>query len=222
MWTRLVAGAVAHDINNLTQGLFDVIALSTAPDTSPEARTRYEELAREGIKELGDLGRTLRTLADAEPGAEPQRLDLACAEAVASVQPSAGRSLLPVAPAGPILVTGSRAALILAISGFVRYAVAASAPGASIGIAAGIEGGEAFVVVDAPTAPTRVPAEATLFSLMSGAERRFASDAGLVVAGAAIALTGGDVRVGPSGGAASGGAGLRFRLSFRRVEPRRE
>jgi hypothetical protein len=215
MWTRLVAGAVAHDINNLTQGLFDVFALSSAPDTPPEARTRYEELAREGIKELQNLGRNLRTLADADTATEPQRLDVACADALASLQPSAGRSLVPTAPAGPVFVAGGRPVLLLAISGFVRYAESASAPGSAIGIAVAAEGGEACVVVDAPGAPMRAPAETTLSSLMSGAERRFASDAGLVVAGAAVTMCGGEVRVGPSGD-----GGLRFKLCFRRVEPR--
>jgi hypothetical protein len=215
MWTRLVAGAVAHDINNLTQGLFDVFALSSAPDTSPEARTRYEELAREGIKELQDLGRNLRTLADADAATEPQRLDVACADAVAGLQTSAGRSLVPAAPTGPVFVAGGRPALLLAISGFVRYAESASAPGSAIRIAVAAESSQASVVIDAPGAPMRAPTETTLSSLMSGAERRFASDAGLVVAGAAVTMCGGEVRVGPSNG-----GGLRFKLSFRRVEPR--
>jgi hypothetical protein len=162
------------------------------------------------------LGRNLRTLADADAATEPQRLDLACADAVAGLQPSAGRSLVPAAPTGPLLVAGGRPALLLAISGIVRYAESASPPGSAIRISVGSDGGEAFVVVDAPAAPMRAPAETTLSSLMSGAERRFASDAGLVVAAAAVTMCGGEVRVGPSDG-----GGMRFKLSFRRVEPRR-
>jgi hypothetical protein len=208
MWTRLVAGAAAHDINNLAQGLFNLLSLAASPEAPAESLTRYAALAREGIKELQDLGRDLRTLADVEPDLEVQRLDLACADAMAHVPLTLGRSLELGPCAEDVLVAGSGAALRLSIKAVLGYALAASTSGASVSLGTLLEDHTAVVVIDAHTAPPpRESAEGELSSLMGGRERAFASAAGLVLAGAAVSLCGGEVRAGPSPE-----GGLRFKL----------
>jgi hypothetical protein len=217
MWTRLVAGAAAHDINNLTQGLFNLLSLASSPDVPAEALTRYTALAREGIKELQDLGRDLRTLADVDPEFETQRLDVVCAEVVSEIQstlPTLGRSVELGQPVGEILVAGSGGALRLAIQAVLRYALAASASGAQVRVGTSLDDTTAALIIEAPTAPPpRASTEGELSSLMSGRDRALASDASLVLAGAVVSLCGGEAWAGPSSD-----GGLRFKLCFRRAE----
>lgn len=218
MWTRLVAGAAAHDINNLTQGLYNLLSLGASPGTSAETLTRYVLLAREGIKQLQDLGRDLRTLADVDPTQAPQRLDVACADALLSIEPTLGRTIVTGEKAGePVLVVGSAAALRLAIQAVVRYALAASAADSQVLVRLATEGEQPAILVDVPTAPApHSTQEGPLDDLMLGAERAFASDVGLVLAGAALFICGGQVRAapGPDGG-------IRFKLCLRRADARR-
>ena len=218
MWMRLVAGAAAHDINNLTQGLYNLLSLGATPGASAETLTRYVVLAREGIKQLQELGRDLRTLADIDPRQEPQRLGVACADALLSIQPTLGRTIVTTEkPAQPILVVGSAAALRLAIQAVVRYALAASAADSRVLVRVAADADQPAIVVDAPTAPApHATQEGALDDLMLGAERAFASDVGLVLAGAALSICAGELRAapGPDGG-------IRFRLCFRRADARR-
>jgi hypothetical protein len=218
MWTRLVAGAAAHDINNLTQGLYNLLSLGASPGASAETLTRYVMLAREGIKQLQDLGRDLRTLADIDPTQAPQRLEVACADALLSIEPTLGRTIVTAEkPAQPVLVVGSAAALRLAIQAVVRYALAASAAESRVLVRVAVEGDRAVLFVDAPTAPApHASREGALDDLMLGAERAFASDVGLVLAGAALSICAGEVRAaaGPDGG-------IRFKLCLRRADARR-
>lgn len=214
MWTRLVAGAAAHDINNLTQGLYNLLSLGASPGTSAETLTRYVSLAREGIKQLQDLGRDLRTLADIDPTQEPQRLDVACAEALQSIETTLGRSIVTGGkPAEPALVVGSAAALRLAIQAVVRYALGASAADSPVLVRVVTEGGQPAVIVDAPTAPALHGSEERPLNALMQGERAFASDAGLVLAGAALSICAGEVRAapGPEGG-------VRFKLCLRHAE----
>ena len=76
MWTRLVAGAAAHEINNLAQGLFNLLSLATSSPAPSDALDRYAGLARDGIQDLRQLGTDLRTLANPGGGDETHRLDL--------------------------------------------------------------------------------------------------------------------------------------------------
>jgi signal transduction histidine kinase len=213
MWTRLVAGAAAHDINNLAQGLFNLLALASAPTASREALDRYAALARDGIKELRQLGTDLRALAHVGGVSETQRLDLVVVDAVTAATASE-RAIDVAPPAAAAPVRGTGAALRLAIAAVVRYGAAASAPGAAVSVSVVVDGAWAFVVVTAPTAPTpRVAAEAELGVLLGGPEREFGGDGGLVLAGAAADLCGGRVLAGPAPG-----GGLRFKLAFPRAD----
>ena len=197
MWTRLVAGAAAHDINNLAQGLFNLLSLASAPGAKREALDRYAALARDGIKDLRRLGTDLRAIAAAEATKEPQRLDLLTVEAVSDLDPPPERRIDLHPLDAQAVVTGPPAAMRLAIQGVVRYSVAASAPSGAVGAAT-------------TTAPApRSGVEAELVALLAGPEREFGGDAGLVLAGAAAHLSGGSASAGPAPG-----GGLRFKLSF--------
>jgi hypothetical protein len=210
MWTRLVAGAAAHDINNLAQGLFNLLSLASAPGAKREALDRYAALARDGIKDLRRLGTDLRAIAAAEATKEPQRLDLLTVEAVSDLDPPPERRIDLHPLDAQAVVTGPPAAMRLAIQGVVRYSVAASAPSGGVAVSVSREDATAAVVVAAPTAPApRSGVEAELVALLAGPEREFGGDAGLVLAGAAAHLSGGSASAGPAPG-----GGLRFKLSF--------
>jgi hypothetical protein len=214
MWTRLVAGAAAHDINNLAQGLSNLLSLAAAPTATREALDRYAGLARDGLKELRQLAIDLRALANAQANAEAQRLDVVAVEAVTDVEAPNDKSI-DVSPLdASALVAAPGPALRLAVQAVVRYSVAASAPRAAISVSVAREGDTATVVVAAPSAPPPLsPVEADLGALLGGAEREFGGDAGLVLAGAATHLCGGHASAGPAPG-----GGLRFKLSFPRAE----
>jgi hypothetical protein len=214
MWTRLVAGAAAHDINNLAQGLFNLLSLASAPGATREELERYAGLARDGIKDLRRLGTNLRVLAAADGGAEAQRLDLLTVEAVSDLDPPPERRIDLSPLDAQAVVAGPTAAMRLAIQGVVRYSVAASAPSGGISVSVAREDATAVVVVAAPTATApRSSVEADLWALLSGPDREFGGDAGLVLAGAAAHLSGGRASAGPALG-----GGLRFKLSFPRAE----
>ena len=220
MWTRLVAGAAAHDINNLAQGLFNLLSLASTPTASREALDRYAALARDGIKDLRRLGVDLRALANAGGADETQRLDLLAVEAARAVDTTRDRTidLGGLEANAGALVVGSGPALRLAIQAVVRYSVAASAPGGVVSVGLALDATTVSVVVVAPSAPApRVDGDAELGTLLAGVERDFGGDAGLVMAGAAAHLSGGRI----SAGAAPGG-GLRFKLSFPRAEERQQ
>jgi two-component system, OmpR family, sensor histidine kinase PrrB len=214
MWTRLVAGAAAHDINNLAQGLANLLSLATAPTATNESLERYAALARDGLKELRQLATDLRALAGTGGPVEIHQLDLLAVEAVSDIETPRDRSI-DVSPLEPgVVVAGSGPALRLAIEAVVRYAVAASAPRGTVGVSVVGAAAMAAVVVIAPTAPTpRAAAEGDLAELLAGADREFGGDAGLVLAGAATHLSGGRATAGP---ASSGG--VQFKLSFPRAE----
>jgi hypothetical protein len=213
MWTRLVAGAAAHDINNLAQGLFNLLALASSPTASPEALERYAGLAREGLVDLKRLASDLRALSAIEAGDEAQRLDLACLEAHTEVAVPEGRSLEMGAAVG-VLVLGTGPAVRVALTSVLRYCLAASASGGRVMSSVPGEVAEPTVVVDAPTAPPpRFGGEGSLGALLTGPEREFGGDRGLVLAGAIVRQCGGEILAGqgPHGG-------LRFKLTFVRAE----
>jgi signal transduction histidine kinase len=214
MWTRLVAGAAAHDINNLAQGLSNLLALASSPTANRESLDRYASLARDGLKDLRLLATNLRSLANAQSGVETQRLDLLAADVVTELGTTGDRGVDLSPPDPGALVEGPGPALRLAIHSLVRYGLAASAPRARIAVTVSREDRDVVVVVTAPSSPPpRTPDEAELGALLGGAEREFGGDAGLVLAGASAHLLGGRATAGPAPG-----GGLRFKLSLPRAE----
>jgi signal transduction histidine kinase len=214
MWTRLVAGAAAHEISNLAQGLSNLLSLASGAGATREDLEGYAALALDGIRELRELATHLRALAAIEGKPETQRLDLVTLEAVSDLGGSLDRAI-DVSPLDArALVSAPAAALRLAIRSVVRYSVAASPPKAGVSVRVSRHDGVAAVFVAAPSAPPpRSGVEAELATLLAGPEREFGGDAGLILAGAATHLLGGRTSAGPAPG-----GGLRFTLSLPAVE----
>lgn len=214
MWTRVIAGAAAHDLNNLAQSLFNLLALASNPDVAPQALQRYGTLAREGLRELQRLSADLRALATSAEDPLPQRLDVVCADVLAEIEPPPGRSV----PAAPVtsgaIVRGTRAALRLAVQAPLRYALAASPPGSAVELRARLEPDRVILEVVAPGATTSVagPARA-IEQALAGDDREFRNNLGLALSGAIALEYGGGLEVGP--GAVGG---LTFKLQFGRGE----
>jgi len=214
MWTRVIAGAAAHDLNNLAQSLFNLLALASGPDVPPQSLQRYGMLARQGLRDLQRLSADLRTLATSTEDPLPHRLDLVCADVLAEIDPPQGRSI-PAAPVAPgAIVRGTRPALGLAIQAPLRYALAVSPPGTAVELHARLEPTRAILEIVAPRATTSVagPPRA-IEQILAGRDREFRNNLGLALSGAIAREYGGGLEVGPGPV-----GGLCFALTFARVE----
>ncbi len=213
MWTRLIAGAAAHDINNLTQSLFNLLALAQSPGASREALARYDQLARDGLKQLDRLSADLHALAHSTDEVRPQRLDLICADVLTETEAPADRTLV----AGPMpttaLAEGAGAALRLAIRAPVQYGLAASRSGGSVRLGVAALATSVVVEVDAPEAPTSLGEPRPFEEILSGAGRELRGDFGLVLSGAIAREYGGALLAGR--GAVGG---LSFKINLPRAE----
>jgi hypothetical protein len=202
MWTRLVAGTTAHDVNNLAQGLLNLMVLAEDPAATREAIAQYAELARTGLAELKRLGAQLRVLGDPHAGEGPQPLAPTCADALLEVEPPSDRRLERGVFAADAVVRASAAGLRLAVTSLLQHALAASAPGSAVRVDGAAERGGGVVLVDAPGAPAlRAAREAPVSSLLAGPDREL-SGGRVVLAGALAAQYGGELTVRP--GATSG------------------
>ena len=83
MWTRLVAGAAAHDINNLAQGLSNLLSLASTPTATRASRWIATAPLRATVSRAisASWASNLRSPRERGSGAETQRLDLLAAEA---------------------------------------------------------------------------------------------------------------------------------------------
>jgi hypothetical protein len=214
MWTRLIAGATAHEINNLVQGLLNIRILSEQPGTTPEALARLAAQREEQLAALESLGRELHTLArtgDAD-AAGAQSLDLIFSDAATEADPGDGRSVVVHDPPPGASVRGNADALRTAIRALLRYALAASASDGAVHLGAAIGPHAAMVTVDAATAPRPEAREqAPLVRFSPQSELR--ASVGVVLAGAIAAQLGGELCVGPGPT-----GGLRFELALRRAD----
>jgi hypothetical protein len=213
MWTRLIAGAAAHDINNLTQSLFNLLALAGSPSASGESLARYDQLAREGLKQLERLSADLRALAHSTDEVRPYRMDLVCADVLAELEPPPDRTLAAAPMATEALVLGAGAALRLAIRAPVHYGLAASRPGSAVGLGVSLDGARVVVTIDAPDASTALTDPLPFEAILTGPGRELRGDFGLVLSGAIAREYGGELRAGR--GAVGG---LAFKINFPRAE----
>jgi signal transduction histidine kinase len=212
MWTRLVAGVAAHDINNAAQGLSNLLTLASRPGTSAEALARYAALARDGLADLRRLAATLGTISEGAPGAQDTRLDLVCADAITETDVPE-RTVEVTSTPPEVLVHVGGASLRTALSLVLRYCLAASPHGARVLVTIAREEGGGSVAFDAPDAPApRVATARALDELVGTPERELGGDGGLILAGAITRETGGKIDVSSPAG------GLRFKLSFPRAE----
>jgi hypothetical protein len=215
MWTRLVAGAAAHDINNLAQGLSNLLSMAQDAAASREVLARYTGLAREALDDLRRLGVDLRALAVTGAGGEPHRLDVLVTEVARDPGGPRDRSVELRPPLAEAQVHAPAASLRLVIRAIVRHAAAASPAGAVVSVGVALDDGRAVVVVEAPSAPApHAGGQVELGARLAGDERDFASDTGLILAGAAVHLGGGQIVA-----SRAAGGGLRFEVSFPRALP---
>jgi hypothetical protein len=213
MWTRLIAGAAAHDINNLTQSLFNLLALAASPNASRESLTRYDQLAREGLKQLERLSADLHALAHSTEEVRPHRIDLVCGDVLTETEAPPDRSLTSGSMPTSALVAGAGTALRLAIRAPVAYGLAASPPGGSVRLGVGVEGAAVVVAIDAPEAATSLPEPKPFGQILAGPGRELRGDFGLVLSGAIVREYGGELWAGRG---ALGG--LCFKINLPRAE----
>jgi len=196
-WTRMIARAAAHEIRNVEHALGQVLALAEA---SGALGADYVAVAGDGLGRLRRLADDLRALAGSgDAAAAPARIDLACADALAEVEPGPDQR---VAVDGPLSaearVRGTAAALRIAVRVLLRHALAASPATAVVRLRVGVAADAVVVTVDAPEAPAPQQGHDAL---------------GFALAGAIAREIGGELRVDAL--AASGGA--RFALHLARA-----
>jgi hypothetical protein len=199
----LLAGAVAHDINNLAHGLLGAPALIAAgtADAGESAA-----LVEGSLAQMRTLGTRLRALAIAGETDAWARIGDACVDACAEVEPARGQALRAEPIAGDLRVRGTAAALRTAIASLLDHALAASPAAATIrlsvrgGDAIGTPGGGAVVVeIAAPEASGLGEiGAAPLDALLDTALRDLRGDASLVIAGAIADALGGAVTIASS------------------------
>jgi hypothetical protein len=132
-WTGLLAGAVAHDINNFVQGVSSARALAGAPGATIAGAAETAALIEGDLDQLRKLGGRLRALASAGAGEATTRLADACADALAEVDPPMEQLRVPSIPA-ELRVVGTAAALTTAIASLLEHALGASPTAATVSL----------------------------------------------------------------------------------------
>jgi len=215
-WTKLIAGAVAHDINNLAHGLLSAPALIAAGTTDP---SESAALVEGSLAQMRRLGGRLRALAIAGESDAWARIDDACVDACAEVEPLRGQALRAEPIAAELRVRGTAAALRTAIASLLEHALAASPAAATIrlsvradgAIQAPADGAVVVVEIAAPEASGLGEIDmAPLDALLDTALRDLRGDVSLVIAGAIADALGGAVHLASS---AQSGLVLALRLA---------
>ncbi len=207
-WTGLLAGAVAHDINNFVQGVSSVRALAgTAGATGADA-AETEAILEDDLEELRRMGGRLRALASAGTGASTRLAD-ACADAFAEVDRSPEQLRAQSIPAD-LCVVGAAAALTTAIASLLEHALAASPTPAAVTVAVrrSEAGSPVIVEIRAPEAGALgAVGKARLDLVLARSLPELRGEAGLILAGAIADAIGGAVYL-----ASDPSAGLLFAL----------
>lgn len=133
-WTGLLAGAVAHDINNFVQGVSSARTLAAPPGAMSADGDETAALIEDDLDQLRKLGARLRALASAGAPEVTTRLADACADAFAEVDRPLGQLRAETIPA-ELRVAGTAAALTTAIASLLEHALAASATAAAVSLA---------------------------------------------------------------------------------------
>jgi hypothetical protein len=216
-WTGPLAAGVAHDINNLVQTLSNARAITTAAVTiAPPADA--DELVDQCLAQLRKLGVRLRTLATAGETDAWARVDHACTDAIAEVDPAGGRVRLGGPSPGGTIVRGSAAAVTTAIASLLEHASAASPAAAPVEMAVReLPDGAASVEIAAPEGGGLGASDRDrLDVLLTTKLRALRGDVSLVLAGAIADAIGGVVHV-ASG--AERGLVLELQLAARAAAP---
>jgi hypothetical protein len=195
-WTAILAVAVAHDVNNLAQGL--AAAGASAVEDS--------------LLQLRKLGLQLRVLATAGEVGASARVDEACADALVEIDPGGGQVRLAAPIAADLRVGGTPAAVRTAITSLLEHALAASPTGAPIELNVRNTADGSIILEIAARAASEFGAiaEARLDLLLATTWRDLRGDLSLVLAGAIAEALGGAVFA-----ASDPDSGLRFALHLR-------
>lgn len=206
-WTRLLAAAVAHEINNLAHGFSGAPVLLGVGTADAGASA---SLVEGGLAQMRKLGERLRALARAGETDAWERLDDACADASAEVDPVRGQVLRAEPIPGGLRVRGTAAALRTAIGSLLEHAAAASPTAGTIrlavretevlapdeGISAGRASASRPVMVEIAASEATGLGEigmARLDALLGTSLRELRGDLSLVLAGAIADALGGAV-----------------------------
>jgi hypothetical protein len=216
----LLAAALAHDISNLAHGLSSAQGLTRAAAGEDFDAAEWATFVEGDVDRLRKLGVRLRALGTAGEIDATARLDDACADALAEVDPAGGQVRRVDLPPVDSRVRGTAAAVTAAIASLLEHALAASPTGAPLQLAvrrASVvsgprandavrdgSGGSVIVEIAAPEASaTGVIGRARLDGLFDTALRDRRGDFSLVLAGAVADALGGAVYV-----ASDSGSGL--------------
>ena len=133
-WTGLLAGAVAHDINNFVQGVSSARALAGAQGATTANGIETEAIIEDDLEQLRKLGGRLRALASAAGHQASARLADVCADAFAEVDRPLGQMRAESIPA-ELRVAGTAEALTTAVASLLEHALAAGPAAAAVTLA---------------------------------------------------------------------------------------
>jgi signal transduction histidine kinase len=202
VWTGLLAGAVAHDINNFVQGVSSARSLARAFGAAPGRTTadaaETEAIIEEDLDQLRKMGSRLRALAGAGSQASTRLAD-ACADACAEVDRTPEQLQAESIPP-ELCVVGTAAAVRTAIASLLEHALAASPAAAPIRLtvdATGHAPGSPVIVeISAPEFGELGPiGRARLDVALAGSLPELRGDARLILAGAIADAIGGAVYI---------------------------
>jgi hypothetical protein len=210
-WTGLLAGAVAHDINNFVQGLSSARALAGAPGATTADAAETAAIIEDDLDQLRKMGARLRALAGAGGGEASTRLAGVCADAFAEVDRPPEQMPADSIPAD-LCVVGTAAALTTAIVSLLEHALAASPAAAPVrlavqgpqtvsaaaadGRARPAPGSPVIVEIRAPAAGELGPiSKARLDVALASSLCELRGDARLILAGAIADALGGAVYI---------------------------
>ena len=198
-WTGLLAGAVAHDINNFVQGVSSARALAGTPEGTVADAAETAALVEDDLDHLRTLGGRLRVLASAGGTSASTRLADACADAFAEVERLPAQLRAEPIPA-ELRVVGSAAALTTAIASLLEYALAAGPAAAAVRLTVhgpqDVGGAPVILEIAAPEAwELGAIGKARLDVVLGSSLPELRGDARLILAGAIADRLGGAVYI---------------------------
>jgi hypothetical protein len=203
VWTGLLAGAVAHDINNFVQGVSSARSLArafgAAPGTTIADAAETEAIIEGDLDQLRKMGSWLRALAGAGGSQAATRLADACADACVEVERTPEQLRAESIPP-ELCVVGTATALTTAIASLLEHALAASPATAPVRLTVDgtghSPGTPVIVKISAPAFGELGPiGEARLDVALAGSLPELRGDARLILAGAIADAIGGAVYI---------------------------
>jgi signal transduction histidine kinase len=200
-WTALLAGAVAHDVNNFVQGVSSARSLAGSPGVASADADEMAATIEADLDSMRKLGLRLRTLASAAESTASTRLDEACEDALAGVDHGPAQLLRAEPIPAALRVVGTPAALRTIVASLLEHALAASPATATVRLAVhappiGDPDSRVIVEIAAPDAVTLgAIARERLDVALATTLPELRGDTSLVLAGAVVDGLGGSVSI---------------------------